>query len=47
MSSVLIFFYLLIFSMISTINLYDKLLFNTNEIYDIIADDMLPIEFDG
>ena len=45
--SELIFFYLLVFRMISSIYLYDKLLFNTNEIYDIIPDYVLFVEFDG
>ena len=33
--------------MVSSVNLYDKPLFDTNEIYDIITDNMLPIEFNG
>ena len=33
--------------MISSIYFYDKPLFDTNEIYDIIAYNMLPIEFYG
>jgi len=31
--------------MISSIYLYDKPLFDTNEVYDIVTDNMLPIEF--
>lgn len=31
--------------MITTIYLYDKLLFDTDEIYNIITDNMLPVKF--
>ena len=47
LSSELIFFYLLVFRMITTIYLYDKTLFDTNEINDIVTDNMLPVEFNG
>ena len=47
MSSEFIFFDLLVFRMISSIYLYDKPLFNTGKIHNIITDNMLLIEFDG
>ena len=45
--SELIFFYLLVFGMIPSVYLYDKPLFDTNKVYDIITDNMLPIELNG
>ena len=33
--------------MISSINLYDKPFFDTDEVYDIITDNMLSVEFKG